>query len=258
MLARRSRPAQGKCRQPRLPPFLERRDVDRLRLREQPPDDVHAPDLVGNVGGTEQARPTSPAVGTQGGGPLERRDGDGQGAAAHRTVGGIIEQHRDRLVWKVSCRGVVPGRPIDVAHDTRDCGVGTAPISGGRALLDRRPDERVAESHRRCIHLQQPRVDRERDRRFRNSCSGDDLRQAVAIIERGDQDKPLRRVRKVVRLRRERALEASVERQDIGDRIGGSGVVADRRRQLRERERVPCRLPDDAIAHRSAEIWRQV
>ena len=85
-----------------------------------------------------------------------------------------------------------------------------------RPLLDRRTDQRMAEAKRGAVDLDESRVDRRRDRRRRDAGGSHDLRDPVAIVERGDQQEPLRVVGKVIRARRKLALEARAERKEVG------------------------------------------
>ena len=141
----------------------------------------------------------------------------------------------------------MPGRPIDVVHDSRQCDVRGASFLHRRPLLDRRPDERMAEAKRWAVDLDESRVDRRRDRRCRYAGGSHDLRDPVAIVERGDKHEPLCVVGKVICARRERTLETRAERKNVREALAGGAVIADRRRQFGQRQRVPGGLPEDPV-----------
>ena len=122
----------------------------------------------------------------------------------------------------------MPGRPIEVAHDSRECGVRSMLFLHRRPLLDRRPDERMTEAQRGAVDLDESRVDRPRDRRCRDRGGCHDLRDPVAIVERGDQQEPLRIVRKVIRARCKLTLQARAERKEVGEPLAGCRVIANR------------------------------
>ena len=151
----------------------------------------------------------------------------------------------------------MPGRPIEIADDAGQGGVRSMLFHDGRPLLDRRPDERMAEAQQRAVDLDEPRVDCRRHGRCWYAGGSHDLRDPVAIVERGDQHEPLRVVRKIIRARRKRTLEARVERNDVAEPRAGSSVLANRRRELGEGQWVPGGLPEDSVPHRRGEFRRE-
>ena len=214
-LAGRSRAAERERHDPRLAAVLECPHIDRFGLGERCPITSVRPISFATLGGAQKPRATRATIGAQGGRPLERGNRYRQRAAPDRTFGRGVEERGDRLVGRVGRGRAMPGRAIDVAHDARQRVVGGTLFLHRRPLLDRRPDERMAEAKRGAVDLDESRVDRRRDRRCRNAGRSHDLRDPVAIVERGDQQEPLRVGRKIIRARRKRALEARVEREDV-------------------------------------------
>ena len=201
----------------------------------------------------QEARATLAAVRAERCRPLERGKRDRQRAALHRPFGCGVEERGDRLVRRVGRSRAMPGRTIGIAHDTREGEVRLALVLDGRPLLDRRTDQGMAEAKRGAVDLDESRIDRRCDRRCRYAGSSHDLRDPVAILERSDQQQPLRVMRQVIRTRRELALEARAERKDVGEPLPWSDVIADRRRQLGQREGVSGSLLEDPIPHRRGE-----
>ena len=83
------------------------------------PMHVHPADLVRDVRGAQEPRATAAAVRAQRGRPLERRNGNRERAAPDRPFGRRVEERRGRLVGSVGRCRAMPGRPIEVVHDTR-------------------------------------------------------------------------------------------------------------------------------------------
>ncbi len=128
LLAGRSRAAERERHDPRLAAVLERPHVDRLGLGERLSDHVRAAELVRDARGAQEARATPAAVRAERSRPLECRNRDRECAAPDRTFGRVVEERGGRLVGRVGRGRAMPGRPIDVADDFRQCAVRSMPV----------------------------------------------------------------------------------------------------------------------------------
>ena len=135
-----------------------------------------------------------------------------------------------RLVGRLGRGCAMPGRPIDIAHHSRKRDVRSSLLVHRRPLLDCRTDEWMTKAKQRPVDLDESRVDRRPDRRCRYAGRGHDLGDHVAIVERGDQQQPLRVLRKVIRARCKLTLETGAQWKEVGQPLARCGVIADRRR----------------------------
>ena len=228
---------------PRLAAVLERPDIDRLRLGERLSDHVRAAELVRDGRGAKEPRATRAAVRAQRGRPLERRNRDRECAAPDRTFGRVVEERGGRLIGPVGRGRAMPGRPIEVAttppvpcgHARRSSTVARcwiADLMSGWRKRSTGPSTSMSRASTAGV-----------DRRRRYAGGSHHLRHPVAIVERSDQQEPLRVRRQIIRARRECTLEARAEREDVAEPVARRVVLADRRRKLGECERTPGRLP---------------
>ena len=217
-------------------------------------------------------RPQAPAcpgvaVRCELGRPLERDRSRRIARAVARVPRRRVELVGDILVGPDRRGREMPGAPhgrvlVAIVHErARQRAVGGAPVAGGRAVVDGRAHERMAELEREAVDVDEPGRLRGLERARVQSARRQGPQQRVhgpRAARSRDQQRAARRVRKRLEARQERALGPRADPQRVIERLPAAQLACrQQRRDLDQRQRVAARHAQQLLGHVRRHTHRQ-
>jgi hypothetical protein len=233
---------------------VHERDVDRIgdvraRALDQRERGVRTAPVLCRLRGQAEPMTAPGGVHAQLRGSLERGRGARLRAPRHGLHAGGLELGGEALVGRLRDQRAVPGAAGRVVHDRAERLVGRFAVGSARRAVDRRAHQRVAERHRAVQSDQPAALGLGEVRAIEAEALGRQLDggEVAGLVGGGEQQQPPGRLGQAGDAGAERLFHSRAHGRRAEDRLGtGQLVLAQRGRQLEQRERIAARRRHEA------------